>query len=134
MPKLAQAQTLMGNRLMYGNYVEQYDVDTQLRHTVDLVTRQTNTADGVATIENGASYTIDLSSTTPAVDAVAKFDYSGEDYSLFSGGSLTLSFTIVHRSFSGGDAPTTPLQSINIIWTYNYTFVCRIICCITINK
>ena len=118
-PKLAQAQTLMGNRLMYGNYVEQYDVDTQLRHTVDLVTRQTNTADGVATIENGASYTIDLSSTTPAVDAVAKFDYSGEDYSLFSGGSLTLSFTIVHRSFSGGDAPTTPLQSINIIWTYN---------------
>ena len=32
---------------------------------------------------------------------------------------MTLSFTIVHRSFSGGDAPTTPLQSINIIWTYN---------------
>ena len=25
-PKLAKAQTLMGNRLMYGNYVEQYDL------------------------------------------------------------------------------------------------------------
>ena len=118
-PKLAQAQTLMGNRLMYGNYVEQYDVDTQLRHTVDLIARQTNTADGIATIQNGVSYTIDLSNTTSAVDAVAKFDYSGEDYNLFAGGSLTLSFTIVHRTFSGGNAPTTPLQSINIIWSYN---------------
>ena len=75
---------------MYGNYVEQYDVDTQLRHTVDLIARQTNTADGIATIQNGVSYTIDLSNTTSAVDAVAKFDYSGEDYNLFAGGSLTL--------------------------------------------
>lgn len=118
-PKLAQAQTLMGNRLMYGNYVEQYDVDTRMRHTVDLITRQTNTAYGVATIQNGTNYTVDLSTPTSAVNAVAKFDYSGEDYNLFAGGSLTMSFTIVHRSFSGGAAPTTPLQSINIIWSYN---------------
>lgn len=118
-PKLAQAQTLMGNRLMYGNYVEQYDVDTEMRHTVDLITRQRNTAQGVATIQNGANYTIDLSTPTTAVNAVAKFDYSGEDYNLFAGGSLILDFTIVHQSFSGSAAPTTPLQSINIIWTYN---------------
>ena len=118
-PKLAQAQTLMGNRLMYGNYVEQYDVDTEMRHTVDLITRQRNTAQGVATIQSGTTYTIDVSTPTTAVDAVAKFDYSGEDYNLFAGGSLILDFTIVHRSFSGSAAPTTPLQSINIIWTYN---------------
>ena len=30
-PKLAKAQTIQGNRLMYGNYVDQYDVTKEER-------------------------------------------------------------------------------------------------------
>ena len=42
-PRLAQAQTLMGNSLIYGNYLEQYDLVTpaggpvQLNYTVDRI-------------------------------------------------------------------------------------------------
>ena len=41
-PLKAKAQTIMGSRLVYGNYLEGYDVsDTQLRYTLDYVSEPT---------------------------------------------------------------------------------------------
>lgn len=117
-PKLAKAQTVMGNRLMYGNYLEQYNVETRFGYTVDHIIRQTNTLYGSTTIENGVNYNISSSSVT-ATDSEININFGGSNYYLVSGGVFTLSFNVAHSSFSGSAAPTTPLQSFNVFWTYN---------------
>ena len=63
-PHKAQAQTIMGNRLMFGNYVDGYDVvdedgdDCRINFTTDLVTEDIENVPLQATLDS-TTYTID---------------------------------------------------------------------------
>ena len=61
-PRTAKSQTIMANRLMYGNYVDGYNVNSQLNYTVALNRELINLNEFTGVLSNGA-YTIDISKT-----------------------------------------------------------------------
>jgi len=104
-PRLAKASTLMGNRLMYANYVEGYDLkdynDSPVRF--DYTTSSSkedfdeNTTDGV--LENG-TFTIQGTQTYDT----GKVSFDLEGLNLVEGAQITFIVQFTHSEF-GGDAP-----------------------------
>lgn len=106
-PKLAKAQTFQDNRLMYGNYVDGYDIKdaagnkTPLDYVseiyepnqVDPLTNQALSSTIVGTI-NDSTYT--LSNTSPAAATItgsqATFDFTGVEF--VSGTEIAFNFSI----------------------------------------
>lgn len=98
-PKKAKSQTVMGNRIMYGNYVDGYDIDTVIDYDVELVTSDVGLSRVPDSAENGDSYTID--SSIDITNSTLVLDFTGLE--LVKGGSLNIDLNIQHDSF-GGDA------------------------------
>ena len=106
-PLIAKAQTIMGNRLMYGNYVEGYDlVDSSnqkinLGYYTELITNDVGFEIVPSTFSTG-NYTID------GVKSIAqsKIDIDFDGISLKSGSNISIGFTISHADFSGTVTPT----------------------------
>ncbi len=101
-PRFAKAQTIMGNRLMYGNYVEGYDLIDQygapvkFEYTTELVSTpigNTSIDDGLAT----GSYSINGSVSVP--NAIVTFDLAEQN--LVSGSAINLDVVITHSQFTG---------------------------------
>ena len=132
-PRLAQAQTLMGNRLIYGNYLEQYDLITpaggpvQLNYTVDRISESI----GLETVEHitaSGAYTFGFNGVpTLEPNSIALFlDIDSLD--LIAGASLDFEINFIHSSFQGPNQPTatTPQSTINFLFilprNYNNTF------------
>ena len=117
-PLLAKAQTIMGNRLMYGNYTEGYDLVTdsnqpvQLTYIASLQSNVIGLSDLTESKSNG-SYNIDGPVT--ATDSVMEIDLT--DVSLVAGSSISIEFTIQHGQFSGG---VPSIQTGLISYTFNY--------------
>ena len=117
-PLLAKAQTIMGNRLMYGNYTEGYDLVTdsnqpvQLTYVASLQSTLIGLEDLTVSKSNG-SY--NLNGPVTATDSVMEIDLT--DASLVSGSSISIEFTIQHGQFSGG---TPSVQTGLIEYTFNY--------------
>lgn len=109
-PRLAKAQTIMGNRLMYGNYVDGYDLIDKnsypvlLEYTTSIVTEEINTV-LVPTILDSTTYTIDGSQTIANSSLIINF--TGID--LIQGSLITFSVSVFHDSFSG--TPPFPTQT-----------------------
>jgi len=109
-PRLAKAQTIMGNRLMYGNYVDGYDlVDKNgypvlLEYTTSLITEEINTI-LVPTTLDSTTYTIDGSQTIANSSLI--IDFTG--INLIQGSLITFSVSVFHDSFSG--TPPFPTQT-----------------------
>ncbi len=107
-PLKAQAQTIMGNRLIYGNYVDGYDLidlndnPIRLEYFCNLISEEIETGSFSDRTES-VTYTIDGSQIIP--NAKVFFDLDGFD--LVSGASITFDIRFSHHSFSGsGTAPT----------------------------
>jgi|VirMetMinimDraft_7_1064189.scaffolds.fasta_scaffold00047_53 hypothetical protein len=119
-PLLAQASTLMGNRIMYGNYVEGYNMVTgdgnpvRLDYTTEAVSESFDDTDVEGESFN-VNYTIDGSQTIN--DAGLEYDFQGVD--LVEGATITVLCTFEHASFSGG---TTPVET-NEELLFQYTFL-----------
>jgi hypothetical protein len=101
-PRFAKAQTIMGNRLMYGNYVEGYDLIDQygapvkFEYTTDLI----STPIGNTSITDGlASGNYSINGTVTIANAVVTFDLGGQN--LISGSAISLDVSITHSEFSG---------------------------------
>lgn len=101
-PRFAKAQTIMGNRLMYGNYVEGYDlideygVPIKFEYTTELVSESI----GLASIDDGVdsgNYSIDGSVNIPA--SIVTFDLAGQN--LVEGASINLDVVLSHYQFTG---------------------------------
>ena len=118
-PKLAQAQTLMGNRLVYGNYYEGYDLLDNSGQTLqlDYTTSQLNNDIGEVqltdTTETG-QYTID--GTVNILDGIVSFDLTGVD--LNAGSALSIFVRLTHSEFSGGPDLTETNTDLNINFSY----------------
>lgn len=125
-PLSAKAQTIMGNRLMYGNYVEGYDLidkdgnEVMFEYWVNGVSIpqiatsiNTNTATGNYQI-NGFQQII-LSS---------KFEIDLTNVSLEAGSDLNIIVSFISISFSGAPHPdeTTPLTTVSFNFQLPITY------------
>ena len=101
-PRYAKAQTIMGNRLMYGNYIEEYDlvdqygVPVKFEYSTDLVSLPIgNSSINDATSEGNYN----INGSVGVQDAIVSFNLTGK--SLVAGSSINLEVTIEHSQFSG---------------------------------
>ena len=98
-PKKAKAQTTIGNRIMYGNYVDGHNIDTVLNYSLDLINEDIGLQDIPVDSSDGIAY----AATGGGViqDSAIELDFTGLE--LIEGGSLFIDFNIQNNSF-GGDA------------------------------
>ena len=125
-PRLAQAQTIMGNRLVYGNYVEGYDlVDvagnaTKLEYVTELVANEVGSLDIDGTTSIG---TYSINGTQNISDSILNIDLDGVELKIGSLLSITIRFS--HSTFTGDTPPpaqTTTTIEINFIYTLQQNF------------
>ena len=125
-PLLAQAQTLMGNRLMYGNYLEGYDLKdsfdnpTQFEYTANLESEQIGFTNLNHTTNSG---TYQWDGTQSIENSVLNFNLSytssGDQLELKSGSTINFQIRFKHNSYSGDTPfPTEDAQAINISFIY----------------
>lgn len=119
-PRLAQAQTLMGNRLVYGNYVEGYDLEdadgnpTKFEYITTLASEDI----GLSQIESdttSGSYSWDGAQTIP--QSVLEIDLT--DVNLLSGAVINILFRFSHNQWSGTPPfPTETTEEQTVDFTY----------------
>lgn len=120
-PLLAKAQTVMGNRLMYGNYVEGYDMidrygsPVRFEYNTDLISELIDNTSLTDSTGNG-SYTFDGPETID--NSIVFFDLGTSE--LIEGSSVTLEVRLNHNSFSGDDPPPTETSE-NINATFSFS-------------
>jgi len=122
-PRYAKAQTIMGNRLMYGNYIEGYDlvdqygVPVKFEYTTDLVSLpigNSNINDATST----GNYNIDGSVSVPS--SIVSFDLTGQN--LVAGSAVSLAVTIEHAQFSGQTPfPTQETTDVSLNFSFFLT-------------
>ena len=119
-PLLAKAQTIMGNRLMYGNYLEGYDLldkfgqPVKFEYYTSLKTEEIGLTD-IANTKSSGDYTID--GAVSITDAVLDLDLTGVP--LTEGSVLNIDFNLTHAAFSGSTPyPTQTNSNVDISFTY----------------
>jgi hypothetical protein len=123
-PRFAQAQTLMGNRLMYGNYVEGYDLVSlygqplQLTYEAKLI-QETIASETLDSGPEDSVYTIDGSHSVPS--SILRIDFAsfGPNYNttLIVGATIQVQLEFTHDSYTGG-TPTQPTGNTSISLTF----------------
>ena len=125
-PLLAKAQTIMGNRLMYGNYVEGYDMLDNNGNPVELGYSTTLISEEINNIEINDSFDFGLYNfgAIPPVffetipDSVVYLELDGLE--LVEGASITVDMTFDHYSFTGF-VPSFPTETNdNISLTFSF--------------
>ena len=112
-PRTAKSQTIMANRLMYGNYVDGYDVNNQLNYTVSQQTEVINLQEFTGVLSTG-TYTFDI--TKNINNSVATFDFSNIDNAASLKQDSQIGFQLNFQSTDfdapgGGAPPGTPSQA-----------------------
>lgn len=112
-PKIAQAQTIMANRLVYGNYTDGYDIvneagqDIAINFNSKILTSDIGLSvlpNGV--FSNGINYTINPSATTTVPNSTATFDLTDIATKLTRGAQLTLRLRYEHAALNGTTTTT----------------------------
>lgn len=107
-PRLAQAQTIMGNRLMYGNYVDGYDLkdtlnrDIRTNYNVYTQSEEIGFNQLEGSIAGGQLYTLDPFNSVTVGAATANFDLSGIE--LTNGSVFSFEVRLAHSQYSGVDS------------------------------
>ena len=128
-PLLAQGQTIMGNRLMYGNYVEGYNMldengnPVKLEYNVDLISQLVDSTSIPDTTSTG---TYSFGGPQTIANSVININLDGVD--LIEGSSITIEMRLNHADFGGDTPPPTELsENINLTFSFvlptNYTSV-----------
>ncbi len=118
-PHLAQAQTMMGNRLMYGNYYEQYDlsresVPTKFEYTVGTNQESIGRTDLEGLTVQG-NYSINGAQAIQ--NSVVEVNLDGLD--LIQGATLNILIRFEHNSWTGqAPFPADTTQEQDIEFTY----------------
>ena len=123
-PRFAKAQTIMGNRLMYGNYVEGYDLidkngaPVKFEYTTSLISESIGQTSLTDSTGNG-TYNIDPTALGETIAAsIVTFDLAG--ISLVAGSSITINMTITHSAFTGASPlPTETTDFIDLDFVFN---------------
>ena len=120
-PRLAKAQTIMGNRLMYGNYLEGYDLLDKYGNPVNFVysTQLKSEVIGLDELTNvyeTGNYNIYSGGTTIA-NSVLSFNLSG--FNLSVGSLITFDINFNHNSFAGS-TPYPTEENTNVGITFSF--------------
>ena len=124
-PLLAQAQTIMGNRLIYGNYYEGYNLKdsfgraTNFTYNTTLLTEAVidNSLDDKTTFSD---ITFTIAGTIPVTQGVMTMNFEGID--LVKGSSINIGFTLSHFAFSGSSTFPTDINS-NVSVEFSYSLL-----------
>jgi hypothetical protein len=128
-PRYAQAQTIMGNRLMYGNYVDGYNLidkfgmPIKLEYFTSLITEPIGTS-SIPDNQEAANYSINGPQTIP--NAATFIDLAGK--TLSEGSLISVEINIGHSQFSGSTPfPTETTDETSVFFNFllanNYTSV-----------
>ncbi|MGA1702534.1 MAG: hypothetical protein ACO372_03005, partial [Methylophilaceae bacterium] len=118
-PRYAKAQTTIGNRIMYGNYVDGYDVDTTLDYDLELISEDIGFNSVPESFSDGSNYTSAGGVTIPN----SSLDIDLTDINLIEGGTLNIDFNIRHDSFGGDSSYVDGNETENqYISTFEFTF------------
>ncbi len=126
-PLLAKTQTLMGNRIMYGNYVDGYNLTRNgLNTRLDYFTEVDSQSLGVAKITTSptvtdTTYTINGSNTSKGMVSIDLSDINDE---LVAGSTLSFSFRVSNKdgtNFTGTPTPKPSTSNQNIDMGFSYT-------------
>jgi hypothetical protein len=119
-PRFAKAQTIMGNRLMYGNYIEGYDLityintPTRIEYTTELISEEIG-FEVLDIVPMASTYSIDGALSVNE----SKIRIELATFALIAGASITIELTFAHSQFTG-TAPlptgTTPDTDITFIF------------------
>lgn len=119
-PLLAKAQTIMGNRLMYGNYLEGYDLLDKFGQKVkfEYFTSLQTEDIGLTNIDNTkSSGAYSINGAVSITDAVLNVDLTG--VALNEGSVLNIDFNLTHSAFSGSTPyPVQTNSNVDISFTY----------------
>ena len=122
-PRVAQALTIMGNRLMFGNYVDGYDVVNEngkqiyLNYNLSLIT-QSLVNDEIEGVRNSFNYTID--NIVAVENSLVQINFAGLD--LVEGSQIGIDFNYVSSQYSGDplyDDGTQPENQFNFTFLFN---------------
>ena len=128
-PRLSKAQTIQGNRLMYGNYVDQYDISSsaggppiEIRYQVEPQSQDTGGVSFPLPTGTTGSYDIDpLNLSTTVLNSVATFDLSDTPTPIAQGIFFNFSLTIQNVSSTnngGADVIPTLIGDLNVGLTF----------------
>lgn len=121
-PYIAKAQTVMGNRLVFGNYQDkksnkdQYGRKVKIGMTTSVISEALDSTEISSTTSQG-TYNIDGSLTKP--NSVVNFDLS--NVSLDEGSVISLDIRLNHNSWSGTTPPSATIQNFEVSFTYYLT-------------
>ena len=119
-PLKAKAQTIMGNRLMYANYIEGYDLIDKNGNPVKFEYYTKLISDDIGLInltDTTGVGNYSINGTQSIVDSVSYIDFSGVN--LVEGAGINITFSFEHAYFSGGTPPSATTQEI----TFEFTFI-----------
>jgi len=124
-PRTAISQTVMGNRLVYGNYVDGYDIDTELDYSLEVINEVIGYVEVPYELVNGVNYTIDPTNSVTSENSAVTIDLTGIDLS--EGSLFSMSFNLLHQSFSGYAGYNDPPDSVAPTneFVYNFVFTLR---------
>ena len=122
-PRFAKAQSIMGNRLMYGNYVDGYNLidkngnDLRLNYVAELHTDAIDLTDIPPSAINKSSFPSYIGGATPT-NSQLNINLAGQ--TLSQGSTLYISITFTHNIFGGpGVAPVEKTTNKTIALTFN---------------
>ena len=128
-PLLAKAQTVMGNRLMYGNYVDGWDLNTaagnptQFNYQTSLISEEIGFSELASTRSNG-DYT--FGTTRTATNAILNVDFSAVADNLISGATIDLSLSFTHdgafHPTSGAPIEESTDRELNFVYTLTQSY------------
>jgi uncharacterized protein (TIGR02145 family) len=119
-PRIARAQTSIGNRIMYGNYVDGYDVG-QVDYSLEVISANSENNLLPVTYTTGSAYTIDPGSTKSVPKSVLNIDLT--DYPLKKDYVLSIEFNIINESSSGDinfNTSTSPAPNNDFIFSFSF--------------
>ena len=121
-PSKAKAQTLMANRLVYGNYIEGYNLTDTFNQPLSLnyvvSTNSTEVGQEVLTVTTASSGFSAFGNSTTINDSAIRIDLNGFEDKLVVGATLNLSFTFEHDSWSGTNLPDQTTGETTIHFSY----------------
>lgn len=105
-PRFALAQTIMGNRLIYGNYIDGYNLErngvpTQIEYTVGLLSENINENE-VEGSELATTYTIPSRGITVTTSGSGAINLSSFVKDFKAGNTLTFDLSFKHSDVSSG--------------------------------
>lgn len=122
-PRYAKSQTIMGNRLMYGNYIEGYNLvdkdglDLKLEYYTSLISEEIGSRSIPSSFISSTVYLISGPHTVS--NSILSINLAGVD--LIEGSSISVDFSFSHESFTVISSPIPSAQTGNI--TISFTFV-----------